>query len=165
METTMNHFGKEFGGDQLERRACSEESREAHAIASTGVAGDDGGTDCTEILHDLGNVLSGMLVNAQVMQWKLPAYSHSKRYVREIERGAQRGGSLLQQLIRRLAALQQSQERVCGEAPHLAGAVVAVTAQEPNGEMDRLADQPLSSAPRAAPAFSLGAVRRSHSMM
>jgi len=41
-----------------------------------------------------------VLMNAQVVGWKLPPYSHLKRSVREIERSAQRGGELLKDLLR-----------------------------------------------------------------
>jgi hypothetical protein len=60
-------------------------------------------SDCEEILHDLANVVTGVLMNAQVLEWKLPPYSHLKRSVRELERNAQRGGELLKRLQRRLA--------------------------------------------------------------
>jgi len=59
--------------------------------------------DCEELLHELSNVITGVLMNAQVLEWKLPAYSHLKRSVREVERNAQRGGELLKRLMRRLA--------------------------------------------------------------
>ena len=58
--------------------------------------------DCAEILHGLNNVLASMLLNAQVMEWKLPSYSRSKRYLHEIERNAQRGGELVKRLLGRL---------------------------------------------------------------
>jgi len=60
-------------------------------------------TQCADALHELSNVLTGVLVNAQMLQWKLPPYSHLKRSVREVERNAQRGSELLRRLVRRLA--------------------------------------------------------------
>ncbi|HLI63103.1 MAG TPA: hypothetical protein VKV05_06865 [Terriglobales bacterium] len=42
-------------------------------------------------------------MNAQVLEWKLPPYSHLKRSVRELERSAQRGSEMLKRLTRRLA--------------------------------------------------------------
>jgi hypothetical protein len=60
--------------------------------------------DCAEILHGLNNVLASMLLNAQVMEWKLPSYSRSRRYIHEIERNAQRGGELVKRLLERLDA-------------------------------------------------------------
>jgi len=52
------------------------------------------------LLHQLSNSIAGILLNAQLLEWKLPPYSHLKRAVREIERNAQRAAELL----RRFAA-------------------------------------------------------------
>ncbi|MGD0930828.1 MAG: hypothetical protein ABR902_09265 [Candidatus Korobacteraceae bacterium] len=60
-------------------------------------------SDCEVLLHELSNVVTGVLMNAQVLEWKLPPYSHMKRSIREVERNAQRGGELLKRLMRRLA--------------------------------------------------------------
>ncbi len=54
---------------------------------------------CADVLHELSNVMTGVLTNAQVLGWKLPPYSHLKRSVREVERNAQRGGELLKRLM------------------------------------------------------------------
>lgn len=69
----------------------------------TGAAGDVC-ADCAEILHGLNNALASMLLNAQVMEWKLPSYSRSRRYLHEIERNAQRGGELVKRMLGRLEA-------------------------------------------------------------
>ena len=45
--------------------------------------------DCGELLHGLNNALASVLLNAQVMAWKLPSYSRGKRYLHEIERNSQ----------------------------------------------------------------------------
>jgi hypothetical protein len=63
-------------------------------------------SDCEDLLHELSNVVTGVLMNAQVLEWKLPPYSHLKRSVREVERNAQRGGELLKRLMRRLARVE-----------------------------------------------------------
>jgi hypothetical protein len=60
--------------------------------------------DCAEMLHELSNVMTGVLTNAQLLGWKLPPYSHLKRSVREVERGAQRSGELLRRLKERCTA-------------------------------------------------------------
>ena len=57
--------------------------------------------DYVEMLHQLSNVMTSVLTNAQVLSWKLPPYSHLKRPVRELERGAQRSGELLRRLMQR----------------------------------------------------------------
>ncbi len=51
-----------------------------------------------EILHGLNNMLVSILLNAQVIEWKLPSYSRIRRNVHEIERSAQRGAVLLNRL-------------------------------------------------------------------
>jgi hypothetical protein len=56
------------------------------------------------MLHELSNVITGVLTNAQLLGWKLPPYSHLKRSVRELERGAQRSGELLRRLKERCTA-------------------------------------------------------------
>lgn len=57
--------------------------------------------ECSDVLHELSNVLTGVLTHVQVLGWKLPPYSHLKRSVRELERGAQRSGELLKRLRER----------------------------------------------------------------
>ena len=61
---------------------------------------------CIELLHDLNNTFAAVLMNAQVLDGKLPSYSRSKRYIHEIERSAQRGGALLKRLLERLAGVK-----------------------------------------------------------
>lgn len=57
--------------------------------------------DCEELLHQLANVITPILMHAQMLEWKLPPYSHLKRSVRELERNARRGSELLKSLMRR----------------------------------------------------------------
>ena len=57
--------------------------------------------ECSEVLHELSNVMTSVLTNSQLLGWKLPPYSHLKRWVRELERGAQRSGELLKRLRER----------------------------------------------------------------
>ncbi len=58
--------------------------------------------ECAELLHGLNNVLVSTLLNAQVMEWKLPSYSRLKRNLHAIERNAQRGGELVKRLLNHL---------------------------------------------------------------
>lgn len=46
--------------------------------------------ECAELIHEPNNVVS-MLLNTQVMEWKLPSYSPLKRNLPEVQRNAQRG--------------------------------------------------------------------------
>ena len=55
-----------------------------------------------ESLQGLNDTFAAVLMNAQVLDGKLPSYSRSKRYIHEIERSAQRGGLLLKRLLDRL---------------------------------------------------------------
>jgi hypothetical protein len=61
--------------------------------------------DRRENLRELAGLLGAIVMNAQVLQWKLPPYSHLKRPLREMERKAQRGGALLDGLIRSCGGL------------------------------------------------------------
>lgn len=59
--------------------------------------------DCEELVHQLANVITPILIHAQMLEWKLPPYSHLKRPVRELERNARRAGELLKAMTRRAA--------------------------------------------------------------
>ena len=61
--------------------------------------GSDGCQVWREVLHDLNNALAGIILNTQVMEWKLPSYSRMRRNLHEIERSAQRCRLLLQRLL------------------------------------------------------------------
>lgn len=93
--------------------------------------------ECSQILHALANVMTGVLMNAQMLDWKLPPYSRLKRPVREIERAAQRATELATRLRSRLvagsveAAEAQNQDQLCRRPLSSLGAMAAVTAQEP----------------------------------
>ena len=56
------------------------------------------GQDLPKILHGLNNSLVSILLNAQIIEWKLPSYSRLKRNVHEIERSAQRAAVLVKRL-------------------------------------------------------------------
>ena len=60
-----------------------------------------------EILHGLNNVLVSILLNAQIMEWKLPSYSRMRRNTHEIQRSAQRAGVLLKRLAGQSGAAQK----------------------------------------------------------
>lgn len=57
-----------------------------------------------EILHGLNNVLVSIVLNAQIMEWKLPSYSLMRRNTHEIQRSARRAGVLLKRLSARTIA-------------------------------------------------------------
>jgi hypothetical protein len=77
-----------------------------------------------------------MLLNAQVLEWKLPSYSRSRRYLHEIERNAQRGGELVKRLLEQIeeyypGALHCGQPKAEAQAPLLGEAEGALSAQAP----------------------------------
>jgi His Kinase A (phospho-acceptor) domain len=85
--------------------ADAERQHEPEPTADQGVRRAVAGCeDCGELLHGLNNALASVLLNAQVMAWKLPSYSRGKRYLHEIERNAQRGGELVKRLLERSQA-------------------------------------------------------------
>ena len=53
---------------------------------------------CGGLLHDISNLVGAVLLNANLLGWKLPPYSHLKRPVKEIERNTQRASELLRRL-------------------------------------------------------------------
>jgi len=105
--------------------------------------------DCSEILHGLNNVLASMLLNAQVMEWKLPSYSRSKRYLHEIERNAQRGGELVKRLLGRLEASSPtalSDGRTSSSAHSLAGDEGVMATDDPDPAIRAAGLQPEGAA-------------------
>ena len=91
--------------------ADGQQGRKPTANQEVGEAG-AGCEDCGELLHGLNNALASVLLNAQVMAWKLPSYSRGKRYLHEIERNAQRAGELVKRLLERSQA-----DRHVGQCP------------------------------------------------
>ena len=84
------------------------------------------GDGCSDLLHELSNLMTGVLLNAQMLEWKLPPYSHLKRPVREVARSAQRSSELMKRLLSRCGnSLRGRTTRVffseCGRAFPAAG--------------------------------------------
>ena len=87
---------------------------------------------CADTVHELANAMTAVLINAQVLEWKLPPYSRMKRPVREIERHAQRGGVLLKRLLRHFEpgpVQGAAGNELCGQVPALRGTMATVSAQ------------------------------------
>jgi hypothetical protein len=123
------NWGNEAG---MEHAAILDGDRDLSGVTAVS-AGQTAGDGCAEILHGLNNVLASMLLNAQVLEWKLPSYSRSRRYLHEIERNAQRGGELVKRLLEELEkscskGLSSSRRGV--EVPGLTGAECAAEALE-----------------------------------
>jgi hypothetical protein len=101
-------------GTHLDRLStCPDDAPTQMSSAEQGREGCDPGNphpsrafrdDCADLVHELANTTTAVLINAQVLDWKLPPYSRLKRPLREIERNAHRGSELMKQLLRRLTA-------------------------------------------------------------
>lgn len=72
-------------------------------------------------LHELANSVTALLINTQVLDWKLPPYSHLKRPVREIERHAQRSSTLVKRLLSKFEAMEEVNLESCQQVPSLRG--------------------------------------------
>jgi hypothetical protein len=97
-----------------------------------------------------------VLLNTQVMEWKLPSYSRLKRNLHEVQRNAQRGGELTKRLLNRLEAMsiRDSARSNCGTV--VADSVrtkSAVAGREPRPAIRR-EEVEIKSAAGAAPVFS-----------
>jgi hypothetical protein len=84
-----------------------------------------------DTMHELANSMTAVLINAQVLEWKLPPYSRLKRPVREIECHARRSGALLKHLLHQFAINQpgKARQELCGQIPSLHGAMAGATAK------------------------------------
>src|SRR5450755_4730918 len=125
-------------------------------------------TDCGAILHGLNNVLAAMLLNAQVLEWKLPSYSRSRRYLHEIERNAQRGGALVKQLLGRMEAgcgTGFSDCRTDREDLPLPGDDGGAAAQEPATGGGQVEEPPLGQTARPAAVFLAHRKKVPHTMV
>lgn len=112
-----------------------------------------------ELLHDLNNTFAAVLMNAQVLDGKLPSYSRSKRYIHEIERSAQRGGALLKRLLSRLPAVGSDScetEFELERVPPVAERNAVVASQGPNAAPEGRLGFASSVAAHAAPDFCPG---------
>jgi len=117
--------------------------------------------DCADLVHELANTTTAVLMNAQVLRWKLPPYSHLKRPLREIERNAQRGGELMRQLLGRLALTDDTKDTTaptspdspCGQS-HGLGLSDTLTAQEPGVDSRSAENLPPWRTSRPAPGLS-----------
>jgi hypothetical protein len=93
---------------------------------------------CEGLLHTLANVVTGILMNAQILSWKVPPYSCLKRPLREIENHALRAAELVNLLSCELSGAIRTSRLIQNELreylPPREG--IAVTAQEPAATAD-----------------------------
>jgi hypothetical protein len=112
-------------------------------------------SECAEVLHQISNVMTAVLMNARILGWKLPSYSHLKRPLHELERNSQRGAELLNGLMRRLSDSDSKAEGAtewCSEAV-LDSALLTVSVQEPNRATERRPGLPSCLSLPSAPGF------------
>ncbi len=99
----LGHFPATPCDDEIDQMSSAEQGREGcdpgNPRSSRAFR-----SDCTDLVHELANTTTAVLVGAQVLGWRLPPYSRLKRPLREIERNAQRGGELMKRLLSRLSA-------------------------------------------------------------
>jgi hypothetical protein len=120
--------------------------------------------ESVELLHGLNNVFVSLLLNAQVMEWKLPSYSRLKRNLHEVERNAQRGGELVKRLLKRMEAgprgelpAEDSGVRTCG-----LGTVECAVARREPGPTTRTAELPIEPSGCSAPALESSSKKVPH---
>jgi hypothetical protein len=122
------------GGDYgPERRKLNQFATltEGHMTAATLSVFDE---QIVELLHELNNVFVSVLLNTQVMEWKLPSYSRLKRNLHEVQRNAQRGGELAKRLLNQLQAMSHERSLAGHNETGMGDSVAAngaVTGQEP----------------------------------
>jgi hypothetical protein len=112
---------------------------------------------CAELLHELANTTTAVLMNAQVLGWKLPPYSHLKRPLREIERNAQRGSELMKRLLRGLGSDgidEPNHDQRCVEDNGM-GSIDAVRAHAPEAGSGSAENPPPRTSSRPASARCL----------
>ena len=51
------------------------------AVGGEAACGQPSSDECTEVLHTLNNMLASILLNAQVVEWKVASYSRIKRNI------------------------------------------------------------------------------------
>jgi hypothetical protein len=114
--------------------------------------------ECDDLLHQLSNVLTSVIMNAQMLEWKLPAYSHLKRPLHELERNAQRGGELVKQLRQRVGEGKSDQARI-GNADSQVMVSTVVAMQEPGGRAVEADSRLTGIASGPAPGFFVNRLR------
>src|SRR5271157_3203983 len=110
-----------------------------------------------DTMHELANAVTAVLMNTQVLDWKLPPYSRLKRPVREIERHAQRGGALLKRLLRQFEAIGESGSESGWQVPSGHGTrfgnMAAVTGPPANATGPANLPSPVALPPAPGPSF------------
>lgn len=112
------------------------------------------GSGCADTLHELANSVTAILINAQVLDWKLPPYSRLKRAVRELERNAQRCKALMKRLLCQIDAAEGAHRGPLRDLPSLHGpmleALAVATSSRPDATAQGFANRrPMAPLPPA----------------
>jgi hypothetical protein len=67
---------------------------------------------CAEAVHGINNALLTIVLNSQLIDWKLPSYSKIRRNVHEIERSAQVAGVLIKRLIAKTVSRKPTEKEL-----------------------------------------------------
>ena len=143
------------GDDEIGQMSSAEQGREERDPGNPRPSRAFSG-DCADLVHELANTSTAVLMNVQVLEWKLPPYSRLKRPLREIERNAQRGRELVKRLLSRLAidtTDPAGQDRSNVQVPWLA-LTNTVMAQEPGVASGSAVNLPPRMNSHPAPVFS-----------
>ncbi len=98
----MREPGQTTGNDQtLAETAMSKDVLGERSGTEAASELDWGPVETAAVLHNLNNALVSILLNTQVIEFRLPSYSRLKRNLHEIERSAQRAGMLVKRLLLR----------------------------------------------------------------
>jgi hypothetical protein len=92
------YLGEGDGPCEAMTSSCGD--HEGH-VSGTACPSQQPADGCFGLVHELSNLMTSVLLNAQMLEWKLPPYSHLKRPVREVARNAQRASELMRRLQRR----------------------------------------------------------------
>ncbi len=142
-----------------------DERRESHTGSPRSLQDNLRGDVAT--LHELANSITAVLIQAQVLEWKLPPYSRLKRPAREIERHAQRSGALLKRLLRQWEAnpAEEASQELCKPVSSLRGTMAAVAARGPEATAQGQEKLPPVTPAVVDPPFSLSSRNRTHKVV
>ena len=115
-----------------------------------------------DTLHELANSVTALLLNTQILDWKLPPYSQLKRTVCEIERHAQLSSALVRRLLGQFQLTAAAKLATSQKVPSLPGPTLenVVAVRGPGtGRNGRSAGEPAGSGAVSAGPLSLYAAQ------
>ena len=104
----VNDYGVRMSESSGPSEATSSSCGDGEGRVSDTARPSPGAEGPAELLHELSNLMTSVLLHAQMLEWKLPPYSHLKRPVREVARSAQRATELMRRLQQHTAQTTRS---------------------------------------------------------